>query len=83
MSNSSTKRSTTPATTLTFAPSPTPPAESKPVDLTADDGQATAEYALVMLAAASLAGLLLAWVTSTDAVGRLMDAVLDSILSGI
>ncbi len=49
----------------------------------ADDGQATAEYALVMLAAASLAGLLLAWVTSTDAVGRLMDAVLDSILSGI
>lgn len=51
--------------------------------VSADDGQATAEYALVMLAAASLAGLLLAWVTSTDAVGRLMNAVLDSILSGI
>lgn len=43
-------------------------------------GQATAEYALVMLAAAALAGLLLAWATSTDAVGRLMNTVLDSII---
>jgi len=51
--------------------------------LRGDDGQATAEYALVMLAAASLAGLLLAWATSTDAVGRLMDAVLDTLLSDI
>ena len=43
-------------------------------------GQATAEYALVMLAAAALAGLLLAWATSTDGIGRLMNSVLDSII---
>jgi hypothetical protein len=43
-------------------------------------GQATAEYALVMLAAAALAGLLLAWATSTDGIGRLMNAVLDSLI---
>jgi len=44
------------------------------------NGQATAEYALVMLAAAALAGLLLAWATSTDGIGRLMNTVLDSII---
>lgn len=46
-------------------------------------GQATAEYALVMLAAAGLAGLLLAWATSTDGVARLMDAVLDSLVGDV
>ena len=46
-------------------------------------GQATAEYALVMLAAAALAGLLLAWATRTDAVGRLMDAVLDTVIADV
>ncbi len=43
-------------------------------------GQATAEYALVLLAAAALAGLLLAWATSTDGVARLMNAVLDQLI---
>lgn len=51
--------------------------------LQSEEGQATAEYGLVMLAAAALAGLLLAWATSTDAVGRLMNTVLDSIIGGI
>jgi hypothetical protein len=51
--------------------------------LLSEDGQATAEYGLVMLAAAALAGLLLAWATSTDGVGRLMDAVMDSLIGGI
>lgn len=46
-----------------------------------DRGQATAEYALVLLAAAALAGLALAWATRTDAVGRLLDAVLESIIT--
>ncbi|MEM8924186.1 MAG: DUF4244 domain-containing protein [Actinomycetota bacterium] len=50
---------------------------------TAETGQATAEYALVMLAAAALAGLLLAWASSTDGVGRLFDAVLDSLLTQV
>lgn len=46
-----------------------------------EQGQATAEYALVMLAAAALAGLLLAWASGTDGIGRLLDAVLDSLIS--
>lgn len=43
-------------------------------------GQATAEYALVLLGAAAVALLLVAWATDTDAIGRLLDAVLESIL---
>lgn len=43
-------------------------------------GQTTAEYALVILAAAALGTLLIAWATQTDAVGRLFDAVLDRVL---
>jgi hypothetical protein len=39
-------------------------------------GQTTAEYALVLLGAAALAGLLLAWATDSGAVARLFDAVL-------
>lgn len=46
-------------------------------------GQATAEYALVMLAAAAVAGGVLAWVVGTDAVGRLMEAVLESIIADV
>jgi hypothetical protein len=46
-----------------------------------EEGQATAEYALVLLAAAALAGLLLAWASSTDGVDRLMNAVLDQLIS--
>jgi hypothetical protein len=58
--------------------------QAPPGDISAERqselGQATAEYALVMLAAAALAGLLIAWAASTDGVGRLLDAVLDSII---
>ena len=43
-------------------------------------GQTTAEYALVILAAAALATLVIAWVTQSNAVGRLFDAVLDKVL---
>jgi hypothetical protein len=46
-------------------------------------GQATAEYALVLLGAAAIALLLLAWATQTDAIGRLLDAILDSILERV
>jgi len=45
-----------------------------------DRGQATAEYALVLLGAAAVALLLVAWATDTDAIGRLLDGVLDNIL---
>jgi len=46
-----------------------------------DRGQSTAEYALVLLGAATVALLLVAWAGRTDKIGRLLDGVLDSILS--
>ena len=76
-----------PATTLDAAT--VPPAEPSSAGLrwrrvlAGAAGQATAEYALVMLAAAGLAGLLLAWATSTDGVARLMNAVLDSLIGDV
>jgi hypothetical protein len=45
-----------------------------------DRGQTTAEYALVMLAAAAVAGLVLAWATKSHAVSRLFDAVIDKVI---
>ena len=49
----------------------------------ADAGQTTAEYALVLLAAAAIALLLLAWAAGTDGIGRLFDAVIDSIIGKV
>ena len=46
-------------------------------------GQATAEYALVILGAAALASLVLAWAASTGKVGRLLNAVLDSVIGQV
>ena len=43
-------------------------------------GQTTAEYALVVLAAAALASMVIAWATHSNAVGRLFDTVLDRVL---
>jgi hypothetical protein len=43
-------------------------------------GQTTAEYALVILAAAALAAMVIAWATQSNAVGRLFDAVLERVL---
>ncbi len=42
-------------------------------------GQATTEYALVLLGAAAVALLLVAWATKTGAMGALLDAVLANI----
>ncbi len=44
-----------------------------------DRGQATAEYALVILGAAALALLVIGWAANTSAVGDLFDAVIDSV----
>lgn len=44
-------------------------------------GQSTVEYALVLLGAAAVALALVAWVTRTDAVSHLFDAVVRHILS--
>jgi Flp pilus assembly pilin Flp len=44
-------------------------------------GQATAEYALVILGAATIAILLLVWAQQTGAIGSLFDKVMSSITS--
>ncbi len=46
-------------------------------------GQASAEYALVLLGAAAVALLVMAWATRTNRVGRLLDAVMDQLLSRV
>ena len=61
-------------------PEPTVPTPSR---RHAEAGQATAEYALVLLGAATVALLLVAWATETGAVGRLLDTVLESILDRV
>jgi hypothetical protein len=48
-----------------------------------DRGQATAEYALVLLGAAGVALLLVAWATKTGKIGRLLDAVVDGIVDKV
>jgi hypothetical protein len=54
-----------------------------PASTRADGGQATAEYALVILGAAALAVLVLAWASTTSAVGDLLDSVLDAVASRV
>ncbi len=46
----------------------------------ADAGQATAEYALVLLGVAAVALLLLAWATKSGKLGELFDAVVDNLI---
>lgn len=48
-----------------------------------DRGQATAEYALVMLGAAAIALLLTAWAARSGAIGRLFDAVVDQLIGKV
>ena len=43
-------------------------------------GQSTVEYALLLLGAAAVALVLVAWVTRTDLIGRLFDTVVGRIL---
>jgi Flp pilus assembly pilin Flp len=42
-------------------------------------GQASAEYALVLLGAAAVALLVVSWATKTNRVGKLLDTVLDKL----
>ncbi|HVF32529.1 MAG TPA: DUF4244 domain-containing protein [Acidimicrobiales bacterium] len=44
-------------------------------------GQATAEYALVLLGAAAIALLVVSWATKTNLVGRLLDVVFGQLTS--
>ena len=51
--------------------------------LTHQSGQATAEYALVLLGAAAIALLLAAWAAKSGAIGRLFDAVVDQLIAKV
>jgi hypothetical protein len=69
----------TPAT----SPTSSPMAAAAPGPVTrlwSDAGQATAEYALVLLGAAAVALLLIGWATTTDQVGRLFDFVVEQVI---
>lgn len=46
-------------------------------------GQATAEYALVLLGAAALAVLVVGWAAKTDRIGNLLDSVFDTVTGKI
>jgi Flp pilus assembly pilin Flp len=46
---------------------------------TSEAGQASVEYALVLLGAALVASLLIAWATKTDLLGQLFDHVMNII----
>jgi hypothetical protein len=45
-----------------------------------DAGQSTAEYALVMIAAAAVAGLLVMWAHKTNLISGLFNAVIKKVL---
>ena len=45
-----------------------------------EEGQSTAEYALVMIAAAAVAGLLVMWAHKTNLVSGLFNAVIHKVL---
>ena len=44
------------------------------------EGQSTVEYALVLLGAAAVALLLVAWATKSNRVGKLLDVVFDQLV---
>jgi Flp pilus assembly pilin Flp len=48
--------------------------------LRSDTGQTSAEYALVLLGAASVALLVALWAKDTDKIGKLLDTMFDSIV---
>lgn len=47
----------------------------------ADQGQTTAEYGLVLLAAATIAMLVVAWAGGTGAISTFFDAIIEKITS--
>ena len=46
-------------------------------------GQASAEYALLLLGVAAVALLVTAWAARTNRVGRLLDAVMDQLMDRV
>jgi len=57
---------------------------ANPDGLAPDDrGQATAEYALVILGAAAVALMVITWATKTDKVTSLLNKVVDKIINQV
>lgn len=48
-----------------------------------DRGQSTAEYALLLLGAATIALIVVSWAAGTGKIGELFDAVVDSIIGKV
>jgi len=48
-----------------------------------DTGQATAEYALVLLGAAAIAMAIVSWVSNANPIGGLLDFVLDGVIGKV
>ena len=48
-----------------------------------DAGQTTAEYALMLIAAAALAVVVIGWISKTDVIGRLFDTVIQHVTGNI
>lgn len=67
---------TTPAPTI-----PSPPAAAVAVARHRERGQTTAEYALVLVGAATIAMLIVAWAGSTSRISGLFDTVIRSVTS--
>ena len=77
-------RTTTPTPTPTLSPLPIRPPSAVPGRR--DLGQATTEYALVLLGAALVALLLIGWATAgggAGKIGHLLDVVIDAVTGKI
>lgn len=46
-------------------------------------GQSTAEYALVLLGAATVALVFIAWASKTNRIGKLFDSVVDTVIGKV
>ncbi len=70
--------------TRTATPIPRPARQRIPHLLRDDEGQATTEYALVLLGAALVALLVVAWATgggTAGKIGHLFNAVIDAVIA--
>ena len=54
-----------------------------PRRIAAQQGQATVEYVVVVLAASLLAGLFIRWVNGTGKIGELLDRVIDTVIGSV
>jgi hypothetical protein len=59
------------------------PRPRRPTRASGDHGQSTAEYALVLLGAAAIAMLVVAWATETDKITDLFDSVVERVLDQV